>query len=280
MKNETVSVIIPWCDRPELAESVRRNRDAFRKSNADVIVVNCGGDPNICQRCVATCPQSIRMLNLPVQFNKSLALNIGAKASSRDVLMLLDADVAIPDDFFSLLLRHYEAGFCVTVEQVFESDIKELRTDDHTPHAFEIAHYFEFVNAGGKKVTIETQRQHLPSGSRSGPGLLLVSRREFIEVGGMNSRLEGWGWEDIDLLVRLELLLGTKRRQAAWVTHIRGTHAQTTYQKASSQELNFRTCLANYSSSILEGTFTHDIQKWGRKAKWQFLDRTGARLRS
>ncbi len=39
-----LSILIPWADRPELAQTLSANAQVFAALEAEVLVANCGGD--------------------------------------------------------------------------------------------------------------------------------------------------------------------------------------------------------------------------------------------
>jgi hypothetical protein len=128
-----------------------------------------------------------------------------------------------------------------------------------------VAHLTELVLADGRRATIETNRFRLADRSRSAPGLVLLRRADFLAVGGMSSDLVGWGWEDIDLLVRLQLGLGLRQRLAGEVTHLshddqrRDTRGK---QRTETEADNYRRCLARYMAGRLIGSYRADVARW------------------
>lgn len=88
-----LSVIIPWCDRPEIAATLAHNRAQLSRSGREVIVVSCGGEPGELGRLLEPLAwPGPRSVHVPTPaFNKGIALNLGVWAARAATLFLLDA---------------------------------------------------------------------------------------------------------------------------------------------------------------------------------------------
>lgn len=73
------SVVIPWRNRPELARTLTANAEVFARHRAEVLIVNCGGDPDELSTLLRDQPiAELRQIYLPCgSFNWSLANNTG-----------------------------------------------------------------------------------------------------------------------------------------------------------------------------------------------------------
>ena len=126
-----------------------------------------------------------------------------------------------------------------------------------------LAHVVELETAAGERVRIETNRREFRHGSRGGPGLIALRRQDFLAVDGMNSDLRGWGFEDVDLVARLQLCeLGPRVAVggALHLSHDDSLRSTAGAARARSEQHNFAVCLANYRLGHLRGTFTDDVQ--------------------
>jgi hypothetical protein len=97
-----------------------------------------------------------------------------------------------------------------------------------------------------------------------------VKRNLFISVGGMNSLLTGWGWEDNDLLIRLQYLSGRPAKQLGSATHMSHTDDSRLIRrgsKAASERANFQMALASYMCGHWQGTMKDDVAKWAKKCR-------------
>ncbi|ADO74399.1 galactosyltransferase-related protein [Stigmatella aurantiaca] len=264
-----LSIIIPWCRRPELDVTLRRNRRFFTAHPFEVLVVNCGGS-------VRTFRKLLRAHRFPglrglemrdTSFNKSLALNAGASAARANCFLFLDADVVLRGDFLEGALAKLGTKHFVTVDRLFESHPAARRRS----RLRELAYLMRFVDRKGRAAQVETQRVNLSDGSHGGPGLVMLRRKHFEEVNGMNSNLRGWGWEDMDLLVRLQLALGLSQRRHGEAVHL--THGDDQrdlggIHKKASELLNLFRCLENYREGYYWGTRDADVETWQGRFSW------------
>jgi glycosyltransferase involved in cell wall biosynthesis len=263
-----LSVIIPWRNRPEIETTLSANTRIFAAHELEVIVVNCAGDAQQ----LSTALSHINIPNLgsielqPDKFNKSLALNLGVYAARAPYLFLLDTDVIFRDDSIPAALNLLETDAFVTIERAFESAPHSSPEDSEI---MEVVQSLRIVATGQREASVETNRLRITDGSKSAPGLIFLARRHFIEIGGMNSDLQGWGWEDIDLLLRLQLGLGLAHRQVGSVTHL--THGDEVRYFGEfghqSEQFNMAMCMENYKVGHFWGTYHDDVATWSAQLK-------------
>jgi len=115
---------------------------------------------------------------------------------------------------------------------------------------------------------IEDFRIDILSRNRCAAGLILARKADFLAVGGYRSVLDGWGWEDNDVMIRLNRVQGLKRKQAGEAVHL--THADDVRDlngkdKIASTELNFDKVCSYYIRGELQGTYTADVNLWAGK---------------
>ena len=259
----TLSVVIAWANRPELAKSLKANRAQFNTHHVELIVVNCGGDSALIRNILAEhAPDRAILVDLPqVAFNKSFALNHGAAVAKGSLLFQLDADVVLQADFLEQALAAYEPDQFITVDRVLESRRGAVKAPAYLRT---LTHSVTFEGNDGRKVTLDTNRIDLADGSRSAPGLILLGREQFLAVDGMNAGLEGWGWEDLDLLVRLQFELGLRHQRVGTVTHMsHGDNIRDTRgtSRARTEANNFNQCLAAYSLGYFLGSYEEDLEE-------------------
>lgn len=265
--NPLLSIIISWCNRPEIKISLRANRRAFMEQDAEVLVVNCGGDAAQLAGAFAGLDLGrLRCVEVGCDaFNKSLALNLGVHAARGEKVLFLDSDVLLHDGFVTSALAALDDDSFVTADRLQEA---QPRRDDAENALEEFAHVVQFVTKDGRRAQVETNRVSFTDGSRSGVGLAVLARRHFLEVNGMNSDLEGWGWEDLDILLRLQFVSGLEHRRVGAATHL--THDDTKRNlggqtQAALEQMNFATCITNYRAANFYGTYSEDVQAWGAR---------------
>jgi glycosyltransferase involved in cell wall biosynthesis len=258
----SLSIVIPWANRDELGRTLRANGALARAHGFELVVVDCGGDAGRCEAALVAAEVPVTLVEVPCDgFNKALALNLGAHAAAGEALMFLDADVILDDGWLSDALAAVADGAFVTVARVRESQPEADPVGGQGLRA--LAHLVEFETESGAIVRVETNRREFGDHSRGGPGLIVLRRADFLAVDGMNSDLLGWGWEDVDLVARLQLS-GVARRvslgSALHLSHGDELRAVDAGDRHRSERSNFGVCLANYRLGHLRGTFTDDMQ--------------------
>jgi hypothetical protein len=136
----------------------------------------------------------------------------------------------------------------------------------------------ELVTTDDRRVKVETNRTRFADGSRSGPGLILLAREHFLHVDGMNSQLEGWGWEDNDLVARLQLMLGLSERRAGSATHLsHGDHLRCVNGRSRMEtaNANIARSLARDAQGNFQGTYRADVAAWQARQRASALNVEG-----
>ncbi|MGH9370411.1 MAG: galactosyltransferase-related protein [Vicinamibacterales bacterium] len=269
------SVVIPWRNRPEIEQTLEANAHLFVRHSAEVVVVNCGGDAAALstvlgnQRGVA-----IRPIGIPHDcFNRSLANNIGALYSEGAFVFFLDADVILKTDILEETRGMLEEQNCVVhVRKVYESN-----APDNPKMAFvkELVHTREISCVDGRRAMVRSIVGG--DGSRGGSGLMIASKAHLLRVGGFNSTLKGWGYEDSDLTIRLQFELGLDVRMIGEATHL--THGDDRRGVAGASRVkdyydNEAACLERYSRGDHMGTYFDDEVAW--QGKIQDLSPSGS----
>lgn len=263
-----LSVLIPWYERDELQLTLTKNAPAFRSHGVEVLVLNCGGDSSRLRGLIAASEATgVRQVDISApRFNKSLALNIGLSRSRSDTILTLDADVVLLDDFLEAAKDLPDGKSFVTIEWVHESEPAPLNS--HQPGmvgnfatAMLSSSAVEFHFRDGTTVQHQLSRRDMFGNRRAAPGLLLVNKRDLLAIQGHNSQLEGWGWEDDDVLVRLQYVQRLQRIQKGAALHL--THGDDRRilrgSRKQSDQINFLKCCRNYNNGIFLGTYDADV---------------------
>lgn len=263
-----LSIIISWRDRDELARTLPLFLQAARLSGGDVTVVNYGGsDARLCQQIVAPTwdiGRVVRVCGEPY-FNKARAQNVGAGASRHPVLFFCDCDILIDPAEIADLARQVQntPGTFATLQGVRESE----RNSRGAGNVVCFGYQLDIRLANGRRLQIVDNEEDAEHGTRQAPGLLLTRRDEFEAIEGYNGRLQGWGWEDQDMIARLTLAAGLKRIQRCIVTHISHGDAERianyppVRDRWESRDRMFRQALANYDAGDFLGTYREDNEQ-------------------
>jgi glycosyltransferase involved in cell wall biosynthesis len=204
----------------------------------------------------------VRQLDISVPgFNKSLALNAGLAHAKGDTVFILDADIVL---LGPLPVEALDEHSFVTIESVHESapsEVKQTPNDSAVTSAKNAFVEFSFRN--GVKVRHQLSVRDALGNVRGGPGLLLTKKDDLLNIHGYNSDLDSWGWEDDDVLVRLQYALGRRRVQSGSALHL--THGDDQRflrgSRGQSDQRNFIKCCRNYNNGIFLGSYPSDIAK-------------------
>jgi len=229
--DSALSVVIPYCRRPELVQTIVEGLvPAVGEALFDIVVVECGPPDDATRSLLQNIPtkHSISWFMIDTPFNKSLAINVGVSETASDLLMLLDADVLVSRDFIDHALLTVADGRVCCLGEVTES--------------------------------------LAPDRVRSAPGTIVLTRRDFIAVDGMNSNLKGWGFDDLDFLLRLRVG-GVRIDRYGSGVHI--THGDEVRDllpgltKWESDSLNRGRSHAGIIRGDIFGTYAQDVAEWG-----------------
>lgn len=229
-----------------------QNRQAFVANECEIIVVGFNISPEAKALII---PHTDMLISINGRgFNKALGINLGVMASKNDKLLLIDSDIVIKPKIIGVGLSAISKGGFATIKLVRESVTPEKYSP---PVENWLRMYF-----GDKNVDVLMNKTY-PDGSRSGPGIVFLRKEWFCMVGGMNSKMEGWGWEDIDLIVRLCTKLGLARKQIGCAVHL--SHHELTSRSCCARRVseakNMHLALQRYHESNFDGTYFADIQR-------------------
>lgn len=261
-----VSIIISWRDRAELGETIPTFLAEVTPLNGEIVVVNYGGKSADLIEQLGKRNEKVRVVEVPnrLYFNKAAAHNVGAYLSAHPFLFFCDCDIILANGILSnmvhMLLPH-SLSF-LTIAGVRETKQNSRGANFITRFGYELL----IRTANGRELRIFDHEEDAQDGSRHAPGLLLVRRDHFLAINGYNSRLDGWGWEDQDMLARLTLGAGLTRMFHGQVLHIsHGDDARVgayPYRdRWESRDRMFRRCLARYDVADFTGTYDVDTRE-------------------
>jgi hypothetical protein len=271
MKNARLTTIITWYQRPELAKTLRHNAPLLAAIGSGIIVVNCGGDGDELARMLSRVKgATVAQIDLAApRFNKSLALNMGIHYAGTDALLLLDGDIMLTGS----LLPHIElcerrdcfVVFSGVRELVPEPLPIQLSSDSYLRTVSE-ERFMHFEWSDGTETKILAAWFDRGAGLRLGPGLVMVRKSHLLRIGGYRSDFCGWGWEDMDVHLRLQR--GAKLEpiyvydEVVHVTHGDDHRDLGGGDKYASDRENFLTACRSYSTGEFGGTFDADVREW------------------
>lgn len=181
-----VAIVIPIMDR---ASDLKLTLPALCSQDypAYHIYFVIGGDELIPPPPPSAPPITILRIPRPRNFSFSMSRNIGVRSSSSEFLMFMDADLRF----------QHESVISNAISKV----IKGVDADYHW-----FASWRDHVRRPPIRV-----RHSGPVGGRFSPvyahshgSIILVERDVFERLGGYNEDLRDWGYEDTDLIARLE----------------------------------------------------------------------------
>ena len=261
------SVIIPWRNRDELEVSLTKNLPFFLDFEIELLIVNMGGDMERLSQLISDSGIKDSKVNLRVVtlytdfFNKSFALNWGLKVASLDKVFVLDADIILEGDVFIKANEALNGGNFVNIGTVIESEQKATKS---TGDIASVSHYIELEFQTDKPVKILTNKFSFSDNSRSAPGLLFAERKHLLDIGGFDSDLQNWGWEDLDVIVRLQTVCQLSQVLCGSVVHLsHGDDSRdlTNINKTDSENINFNKCMKKYKNSNFSGSYIRDTSE-------------------
>jgi hypothetical protein len=264
MPIEDLSLIIPWCNREVLRQTLLANLPALEASRCTVVLVNCGGDPDTLVTQIPASLKRVVLVNVRRPFNKCLSINIGLAIAGTTLVSVMDADIVFSLDYLEEIANALSGRRCyTTAARVQESEVTPLTRDANRILDLRRQNYLHFRFRDGKAIKLCTHEAEPLTGARSGPGLLTAQRADLKAVGGFNSELSHWGWEDQDIQLRLMYTLGLERREVGTVQHL--THSDNarnlgSLTKEQANHINLTKCLEAYDRGNFQGTYGCDIQ--------------------
>jgi N-terminal domain of galactosyltransferase len=260
-----LSTIVTWRDRVELPRVLPALLELTDLVGGDVTVVDFGGAPGRLAALARPWRERINVVRVEGQryFNKSCAQNVGVASSSQPILFFCDCDIVVDARSVATLVRRVadRPGCFGTLAGVRESTLNSRNGSHVTCFGYELL----IRTTDGRELRIVDQEEDARDGTRHAPGLLVVRRSDLLSIGGYNSRLHGWGWEDQDMIGRLTLGAGLTRLAEGSAIHLSHDDAARVgaYPDAdrwASRDHMFRQALANYDKADFEGTYDSDVR--------------------
>jgi GT2 family glycosyltransferase len=262
-----LSIVVSWRDREELARALPGMSAVAQATGGDLTVVSFGGSRQALREQIAGQADALTVVEVGEQryFNKACAQNLGAAASVQPYLFFCDCDIVLDPETVARLAHRLRSspGSFATLAGVRESALNSRGGRHVVCFGYEL----RIRTADGRLLQIVDNEEDAENGTRQAPGLLLVRRSDFLAIGGYNSRLHGWGWEDQDMIARLTLGAGLTRIQEGVAIHLsHGDEARIAAyppvkDRWESRDRMFRQALANYDLADFQGTYDRDVRE-------------------
>lgn len=264
-----LSMIIPWRNRPELAVGLRRNRQVLLGRNRELIVVNGGGDLECLRRILvaADLPHATIIDAGCDCFNRCACLNLGVFHGGGTGILTLDCDIVVSEELLQTAIGALNTTNFITFGKAVETDptlhpqtlnATALGLDNlERPWLGELRVTTEIAFLDGRCASIEFWQSRT---GRSLGGLILLRKHHYVAVGGSNSNIHDWGFDDLDLHIRLQAKLGLKRVSLGTALHL--THPVVA-DWAVTNTRNMSECFENYRQGRFLGTYASDMARWG-----------------
>lgn len=257
-----LSIIVSWRDRPELKQAIPSMIDVVEKIKGELVLVNYGGDLDYLMELKGS-NDCVKIVDYAFDgfFHKTKAQNIGAYFAKNEVLFFCDCDIILEESYIEKItdLLKNDKKYFATLLGVKET----IPNSREANNVVEFGYELHIKVANGNSLKIIDNEENAVSGTRQAPGLLLVNKENFIKINGYNGRLNGWGWEDQDMISRLTLGLGLTREKEGIAFHISHNNESRTkhypiQDQWESRDKMFRQALNFYDQNDFKGTFDID----------------------
>jgi glycosyltransferase involved in cell wall biosynthesis len=256
-----VSFVIPWRDRRDLAASLQHNSAVFCAERTELVIACCGGDSDWVVQLLKDYRIPGKVLRIEhFEFNRSLAINIGVYAASGDYVQVIDCDIALDNVLVAELLRLRAEFPLMNIGRLAESAPR-----DHAAGPEVIQEWvYRLRLPDARCIEIVTSRTGLTTGTRRGSGQTFTSKNVFMSVGGMHSDNRGWGFEENDFEIRIQILLHVTSLEVGSAIHLsHGDEDRYSLRPTIREDelANRWACVQRYLAGDFKGTYGDDHRR-------------------
>ena len=263
-----ISLIVPISCNDQFAFFLSSNHASVNHQNVEIIGVQ--GDADAFNKALSN-DRSVcvkRCLLEETAHSRALALNVGAYVSTGSHLLFIDDSVKFSSDLPSAVTALVEGQKYIIAKTVRTADRLVLpessllrkvirRTRLHASWSDDTQSEISYLCSD------------LLNGERAGYSILGITREHFKLVGGYDSNLLGSGWENADIHLRLESVLGLK-----WCAvgecderQVTTNSLKTSGRQGNISETHFQQLLERYTAGGQIGTYHADVQLYKNRVK-------------
>ena len=265
-----LDAVIPVKDRSTIEQCVLTLRDGWLRDGwlqtggvrlGRILVCDGGSRSRDCLRQLAAVGRlsNVNILQRPHQgFNKGWLLNQGLQAAKAAIVLVSDADI-----LWSMAALASMVAAVKSAQQICCVDA--VRESEADQSALQMPKYAYRICFEQGKPVVEVYPAACPAEAslegRPGCGLLCARRSLFFKVGGYRHSFKHWGWEDVDLLIRAQLL-GYRVVERGEVVHLSHGNSLRNLPVGGSiwesRDRNIRICLEGLARGQLRGDLLKD----------------------
>lgn len=201
MDYKSVSIVIPTYNGKKLLEkylpSVVEAAKVY-KGDTEIIVVDDAGRDGSDEFIKRNFP-GIHLIKLEKNIGPLLAINKGFRLSKNEIIILLDNDVLVANDFIYPLVAHFDNEEVFGVSPSLHLLNRRLGQKDSKVYTRSLIFRRGFIDAPIFKFPEVTGQNFI---FLLGGGAAALDRDKLLKLGGFDELLSPFYWEDVDLSYR------------------------------------------------------------------------------
>jgi hypothetical protein len=188
--------------------------------------------------------------------SKGAALNAAFGETSAAMVMCMDCDIVPTLETIRELQVTATAGFVAHLGQVIRRGPAKSSVRSRVEA---IKTTVEVVRDDGRTASVVRSAIFPNENARGAPGVVCLPRDVFLAAGGFNGNLGGYGWEDVDFILRAALIGDTRVAAVGRAEEISPLLSRDDLEgRLLSESRNYERCVADYCLGKLVGTLMQD----------------------